>query len=282
MSEKVGKNSNVRPSLRLVRTLRFSRAALYAIATSIKNLKRKNKMRTLYTLIFLLSILNSLSAQLEYSASTDKNIYHYGDYIYPRITATNSGSLPDTLGFTSSCQVNYYIDSVSFMHHDSIIIMCAEVFTECIIAPNDSTVWGGVQNPLWGYPVSIATLGIGKHAVVGEVFGYWLSDTLWIEVEALTDVRSTDKIPQDYLLQNNYPNPFNPSTTINYQLPKQSYITLKVFDVLGREVATLVNRVEEQGYKSVNFDASKLSSGIYYYRLQAGNYAETKKLLLLR
>jgi len=89
-------------------------------------------------------------------------------------------------------------------------------------------------------------------------------------------------IPSINVLSQNYPNPFNPSTTISYHLPRQSHVTLKIFDVLGREVAMLVNRVEEPGYKSVNFDAKPLPSGVYYYRLQAGNYIETKKLLLLR
>jgi hypothetical protein len=90
------------------------------------------------------------------------------------------------------------------------------------------------------------------------------------------------QLPNEFVLNQNYPNPFNPNTTISYQLPLQSHVTLKLFDVLGREVATLVNVVEEPGYKSLTFDASRLSSGVYYYRLQAGNYIETKKLLLLR
>jgi hypothetical protein len=93
---------------------------------------------------------------------------------------------------------------------------------------------------------------------------------------------TTSKLPQQFLLQQNYPNPFNPTTTIKYQLPAQSHVTLKVFDVLGREVATLLDGVEQAGYKSVTFDASRLSSSVYFYRLQAGNYIETKKLLLLR
>jgi photosystem II stability/assembly factor-like uncharacterized protein len=89
-------------------------------------------------------------------------------------------------------------------------------------------------------------------------------------------------VPKEFQLFQNYPNPFNPVTTITYQLPNQSYVSLKVFDVLGSEVAVLVNGVEEPGYKSVTFDASRLSSGVYYYRLQARDYIETKKLLLLR
>jgi hypothetical protein len=89
-------------------------------------------------------------------------------------------------------------------------------------------------------------------------------------------------VPEEVSLNQNYPNPFNPSTTISYQLPTQSHVTLKVFDVLGREVATLVNGVEEPGYKSVTFDATKMSSGLYFYRLTAGSYVDTKKLLLLK
>jgi hypothetical protein len=89
-------------------------------------------------------------------------------------------------------------------------------------------------------------------------------------------------IPTEYRLEQNYPNPFNPSTTIRYALPEASYATLKIYDVLGQEIATLVNGVEEAGYKSVTFDAGKLSSGIYFYRLQSGYYVDTKKLLLLR
>jgi len=80
----------------------------------------------------------------------------------------------------------------------------------------------------------------------------------------------------------NYPNPFNNSTTISYQLPIYCPVTLVVFDMHGKEVATLVNRVEEPGPKSVIFDGSRLSGGIYYYRLKADQYIETKKLLLLR
>jgi hypothetical protein len=77
-------------------------------------------------------------------------------------------------------------------------------------------------------------------------------------------------IPTSVRLAQNYPNPFNPSTTINYQLPTNSQVTLKVFDVLGREVATLVDEVQEAGYKHVEFRADGLASGVYLYRLQAG------------
>lgn len=89
-------------------------------------------------------------------------------------------------------------------------------------------------------------------------------------------------LPVAYALKESYPNPFNPTTTIIYQLPKQSHVTLKIFDVLGREVATLVNRVEEPGSKSVMWDARNIPSGVYFYRFQAGEFTGTRKMLLIR
>ena len=88
--------------------------------------------------------------------------------------------------------------------------------------------------------------------------------------------------PDNFNLAQNYPNPFNPVTTIQYSIPQRSSVTLKVFDVLGNEVATLVNEYREAGRYEIEFDATGLASGIYFYKLQAGNYVETKKMILMR
>ena len=89
-----------------------------------------------------------------------------------------------------------------------------------------------------------------------------------------------------YFLNQNYPNPFNPSTVINYSIAKSGFVTLKVFDVLGREVAVLVNKEQSKGNYKVNFDVNSasggLSSGVYYYKLSTSKFSETKKMLLLR
>ena len=99
----------------------------------------------------------------------------------------------------------------------------------------------------------------------------------------ITDVKSNDNsIITDYKLLQNYPNPFNPSTVISYQLSAVSNVTLKIFDVLGREVTTLVNKEQSAGNYSVTFNASRLSSGIYFYRLIAGDYIQTKKMILMK
>ena len=103
-----------------------------------------------------------------------------------------------------------------------------------------------------------------------------------------TSVENNELHPNNFSLFQNYPNPFNPTTTISYQIPTASHVTLKVFDVLGREVATLVNEVQDSaygsvgGFKSVELNASGLASGVYLYRLTASNFLATKKLVLLK
>ncbi len=89
-------------------------------------------------------------------------------------------------------------------------------------------------------------------------------------------------VVSSYSLSQNYPNPFNPSTTIRYALPERSHVTLTVFNALGQQVATLVQAEQEAGYHEVQYEASSLASGVYPYRLQAGDFAQTRRLVLLR
>lgn len=89
-------------------------------------------------------------------------------------------------------------------------------------------------------------------------------------------------VPEQFALLPNYPNPFNPSTIIAYNLPKQSKVTLKVYDILGNEIATLVNEQKQAGLYNVHFDAGKLSSGVYIYTLQADNFVESRKMILMK
>jgi len=83
-------------------------------------------------------------------------------------------------------------------------------------------------------------------------------------------------------LQQNYPNPMNPSTTISYALPTRSYVTLSIFNTLGQKVVELVNGEKDAGAYNVTFDASGLASGVYLYRIQAGSFVQTKKLVVVK
>src|SRR5690606_29825610 len=89
-------------------------------------------------------------------------------------------------------------------------------------------------------------------------------------------------LPLSFSLDQNYPNPFNPSTSIKYQVSSISKFSLKVYDILGNDVVTLVNEIQPAGIYDVNFNASSLPSGVYFYKLQASSFSETKKMLLMK
>ena len=97
-----------------------------------------------------------------------------------------------------------------------------------------------------------------------------------------TSIAGTTEIPESYSLSQNYPNPFNPSTVISYNLAEGNFISLKVYNELGKEVATLVSERQNPGSYSINFNGSNLSSGLYYYKLQSGDFSDTKKMLLVK
>jgi uncharacterized protein (DUF2164 family) len=92
----------------------------------------------------------------------------------------------------------------------------------------------------------------------------------------------SNQIPAHFLLSQNYPNPFNPVTKISFDIPKQSFVILKIYDMLGREVETLVNDVKAPGYYVVDFNGSELSSGVYFYRFQSAGFTDIKRMLLIR
>ena len=89
-------------------------------------------------------------------------------------------------------------------------------------------------------------------------------------------------VPEAYTLNQNYPNPFNPVTRITYSIPENAKVSLKVFNLLGQEVATLVNQDQARGNYVALFEANRVATGVYFYRLDAGKFTETKKMLLLK
>jgi len=115
--------------------------------------------------------------------------------------------------------------------------------------------------------IRIGTHGRGVYELSGSLVGI---------------VNNNGNIPGNFSLTQNYPNPFNPSTKISFSIPKSEFVSLKVFNSVGQEVESLLNKKLEPGSYDINFNAGKLSSGIYFYRFVAGNFAETKKMILLR
>ena len=117
----------------------------------------------------------------------------------------------------------------------------------------------------------------GANTVIETGF---LVDTLFRTV--VTSVAERSEVPREFKLCQNYPNPFNPSTTIKYELPKSSMVTMSVYDMLGRQVSVLVDERRDAGVHEVKFEGPNLASGVYFYRLQAGDFTQTKRLLLLK
>jgi hypothetical protein len=112
---------------------------------------------------------------------------------------------------------------------------------------------------------------------MSEGWAYWQD-----EFDIVTGVNDLVSIPNNYSLSQNYPNPFNPTTTIKYAIPERSFVELKVYNALGQEVTTLVNQEQDTGFYEVSIKAAHLSSGVYLYKLKAGTYVETKKMILLK
>ncbi len=143
------------------------------------------------------------------------------------------------------------------------------------------------------FEVDGATLTLGRHNLTASVkhisplvkndpYKTMQRTANWIlDVKTPTDI-DNNSLPVEFTLEQNFPNPFNPSTTINYSLPETGLVTIKVYDVLGREVGELVNEVKSQGYHSVKFDARNLSSGLYIYTLRANNFNASKAMILAK
>jgi DNA-binding beta-propeller fold protein YncE len=107
--------------------------------------------------------------------------------------------------------------------------------------------------------------------------------TISIIGRSVTSVKQISQLmPDHFALSQNYPNPMNPSTTISFNLPVKSFVSLKVFDMLGREVASIISQELPAGTYARQWNAGKMSSGVYFYRLQAGSFTQTKRLVLLK
>ncbi|HMU42041.1 MAG TPA: T9SS type A sorting domain-containing protein [Ignavibacteriaceae bacterium] len=149
-----------------------------------------------------------------------------------------------------------------------------------VVADDNSFTSGAPSSSNWVYTHVFESAGDNPYYCVvhGGPGGSGMAGV--IRVQEPTSVEEEGKLPQVFNLEQNYPNPFNPSTTIKFSLPESAEVTMKIFNSLGEEVALLVNSFKERGTYSVKFNSAGLPSGIYYYKLKAGNFSEVKKMIL--
>jgi hypothetical protein len=164
---------------------------------------------------------------------------------------------------------------------DDTTYFCINHFSPCVDAGNPNPMYNDVEdlmNP--GYPQLPA-----RGTLINDMGCYGGPKSLWSGWDILVSVENDKNetgIPNEFTISQNYPNPFNPTTTIKYNIKEITMVVLKVFDILGREVVTLVNEEKPAGSYEIVFNAANLPSGIYFYRLQAGDYIETKKMVLMK
>ncbi len=203
------------------------------------------------------------------------SLFSYGSNIY---AGTEAGIFQSTNN--GSKWIKFGLDSLytySFASTDTMLFAgtTGGVF---YITKSDSN-WSPLNNGLANNSIT-SLLIIDTNIFAGTYGVYKFSINQIKTVTAVIDDRIN--IPSEFLLSQNYPNPFNPTTTINYSVTKESLVRIIVYDALGREVKILVNGEKPARNYRIKFDGSSLSSGIYFYRMQAGDFVETKKLILLK
>ena len=131
--------------------------------------------------------------------------------------------------------------------------------------------------------IAVAHIGVGTDSSRTYAFIGTLGTGVWMfSTDNITSVENPESSPESFQLYQNYPNPFNPTTKIKYRIANRGFVSLKVYDVLGNEVSTLVDEEKPAGNYEVEFNASKLTSGVYFYRIQAEGFTATKKLIIIR
>jgi hypothetical protein len=138
----------------------------------------------------------------------------------------------------------------------------------------------GVSNKIYNY--QLIPINLGPNYSSQSVLAHPGDTGIQVNLTVTSVAEPASGVPRHFALEQNYPNPFNPTTGIRFQVPGVSQVKLAVYNILGQEVATLVNEVKQPGTHSVQFDASHVPSGFYFYRMTAGNFTSTKSMVVLK
>lgn len=171
-------------------------------------------------------------------------------------------------------------------NYSIIVFVALLIFSHISIAQNQipiSSINSGgekIVNTNYSINSSLGTPFIGKSLNVSnhQYSGFWY---VYLN-DIITSVEDQEIIPTVFKLEQNYPNPFNPSTIIKFGIPERSNVLIKIYDILGSEVITLVNEEMEVGWYKKEFNANGFASGMYIYRMKAGNFVSTKKMLMIK
>jgi|GEM_PF-1317652 len=208
---------------------------------------------------------------------------------WPNITVANNDSAADpgfnaTLVTTAGTRMATFIDT---LWHNNQAGKGIRPYVNSLYDPptwdNVPSNWRTVKgNTYYGYPVPENLRYTNTALLTGGSDGKPLGDLNWFPEQITSVTKAPAGVPASFDLSQNYPNPFNPSTKIDFTIPSSSQVVLKVFNVLGQEVASLVNGTMTAGSHTVTFDASKLASGVYLYKITAGSFVSTRKMVLLK
>jgi carboxypeptidase T len=216
---------------------------------------------------------------------TDSPTGNYGASNNRTLTLTNALNVAGNQVIIASFYRKHTIDPLDYAYFD--------------VSADNGTTWSsakffsGTQSSWVKEVVDITSLARGstqlkiRFSLVSNVQtnadGIYIDNIRILGYDPITtSITGNSEVPLKYNLSQNYPNPFNPSTSIKFDLPKSGFVTLKVFDLLGREVAQLVNEVKQAGSYNLEFNAANLASGIYYYKLESDNFSDTKKMILIK
>lgn len=211
---------------------------------------------------------NYLNEELDFTSKSDSVIY-LDAFVYPIITRNDLDLyLPYVYKSFSNDSTFINVDELveePYSYSKPVTINLKLKSSVPIVGSFEWSDYGVISYAIWADSLGNKT----------QLFGAKRYDTFG-------DVENKNQTPNNFVLKQNYPNPFNPTTSIEYSVPSNEYVSLKVYDILGREIATLVSEQKSAGSYEVKFDGSNLSSGVYFYKLNAGNYNQVMKMILLK
>lgn len=247
-------------------------------STQVENMIGNNTNKSIFFCIYAFTrfqIANKMKTQFQPPAKMVRGVFDDASDNDPSSVYSEMKGIGGSIPWNPAAPV--YLDGQSGLMHSKYILIDADLPSSNPIVETGSFNFstaasiGNDENMLMIYDSLIANIYLQDFAKRYSLAGGT------INVEKISSL-----IPDEFILNQNYPNPFNPKTMISYSIPKSDFVTLKIYDALGRQISTLVNEFQTNGSYEVSFDASKFSSGVYFYRLESNGSSITKNMILVK